>query len=186
MAMHAPFILEKGARTLDIVAICVSERVSFAEKYAGATRISRRVGEREGKSLFAWNCSRPDWEPTALLHSLQPRRGATRMSLNELSSCLPATPIFSYRVTATLSIRSDACIETRKRPWHWMTSKPVFLKSAIGVLHWGNISAKKKTNEGASRINTRKAKKKYVGNTFRGGYVLYQLRVFHKVFQISC
>ncbi|KAL2719517.1 hypothetical protein V1478_010979 [Vespula squamosa] len=35
----------------------------------------------------------------------EPRRGATGMSPDELSSCLPATPIFSYRVTATLSIR---------------------------------------------------------------------------------
>lgn len=37
------------------------------------------------------------------------------VSSSVLSSCLPATPIFSYRVTATLSIRSDASIQTRKR-----------------------------------------------------------------------
>ncbi|KAI4499644.1 hypothetical protein M0802_005214 [Mischocyttarus mexicanus] len=44
----------------------------------------------------------------------EPRRGATGMSPDELSSCLPATPIFSYRVTATLSIPVYDLSEQRK------------------------------------------------------------------------
>lgn len=53
----------------------------------------------------------------------EPRRGATGMSPDELSSCLPATPIFSYRVTATLSIRYDSSDQTEKRPRQRMTSR---------------------------------------------------------------
>lgn len=62
------------------------------------------------------------------------------MSLSELSSCLPATPIFSYRVTATLSIRSDA-VEMALTLNDFRTS---LIKNAVDILYRNDISTQKK------------------------------------------
>lgn len=43
------------------------------------------------------------------------------MSLSELSSRLSATPIFSYRVTATLSISPDSRVQTKIHSRQWIT-----------------------------------------------------------------
>lgn len=59
------------------------------------------------------------------------------MSLSELSSCLPATPIFSYRVTATLSIRSD----TRSRRGNGLNdSRTSLIKKTVGISYQNDIS----------------------------------------------
>lgn len=89
--------------------------------------MERGMGRGEGvgqyKLMKFWK-RKYFWEPLALVESHEePRRGATGMSPDELSSCLPATPIFSYRVTATLSIRYDSSDQTEKRPRQRMTSQ---------------------------------------------------------------
>lgn len=66
--------------------------------------------------------------------------------------CLPATPIFSYRVTATLSIRSDAPHPDAKTAATLNDVKTSLLKNAIGILHRDNIRTHKSRRNILSRL----------------------------------
>nr|KAF7404248.1 hypothetical protein H0235_014942 [Vespula pensylvanica] len=73
----------------------------------------------------------------------EPRRGATGMSPDELSSCLPATPIFSYRVTATLSIRLGSIFHLQSQSLYSVK----LLKDRLKGSHLN------KTNEDISKVD---------------------------------